>query len=87
MDGNPIYYLPIKAVLLTAVGVAGIIIMGCTLFLDYAHESKPQKIEISTGYDSQLVINGDTAKKIYILQDSLSGIVWVGIPGKNGLKK
>ena len=28
MDGNPIYYLPIKAVLLTAVSVTGIIIMG-----------------------------------------------------------
>ena len=87
MDGNPIYYLPIKAVLLTAVSVAGIIIMGYTLFLDYAHESKPQKIEISTGYETHIVINGDTTKKVYILQDSLSGIVWVGIPGKNGLKK
>jgi len=87
MDGNPTHFLPTKGMIIMAICILGVVAMLTSLLLNGAPERGTQRIEISTGYETQIIINGDTTKKIYVLQDSLSGIVWVGIPGKNGLKK
>lgn len=87
MDGNPVHFLPAKGMIITAICVLGVVAMLTSLLFNGSSERSPQKIEISTGYETQIIINGDTTKRIYVLEDSFSGIVWVGIPGKNVLKK
>jgi hypothetical protein len=36
---------------------------------------------------AEFVISGDTTKRIYVLEDSITGMTWIGVPGKNVIKK
>jgi hypothetical protein len=32
-------------------------------------------------------IKGDTSKRLYVVEDTTSGVVWIGIPGINQIGK
>lgn len=87
IDEKPIHFLSIKTMIVSAICVLGVVTMLGTLLFNDPINKRSQSIEIFTGYGNEIIINGDTTKRIYVLQDSLSGIVWVGIPGKNVLKR
>lgn len=49
------------------------------------------KIELSEALTvshniSSVSVRGDTLQRIYVVQDSSTGMVWVGIPGVNQIK-
>lgn len=52
----------------------------------YTNNEQKKIIDINQDVDS-VIVNGDTTKKLYVLEDTLTGMVWIGIPGVNRLKK
>ena len=42
----------------------------------------PEYISIPKNQVKEVVVNGDTSRRIYFVQDSTSGIIWVGMAGK-----
>lgn len=59
------------------VGILGLVMIGYVFGSD--QKEKPVNVRIEP--TSKMVLNGDTTRTIYVLQDSTSGIVWIGIPG------
>jgi hypothetical protein len=73
------------AIAIIVVGVLGLCINGYMLFTEEPNQTE-HRIRVSTEYATTMVINGDTTRRIYLLQDSTNGMVWVGLPGVNVLK-
>ncbi len=73
------------AIAIIVVGVLGLCINGYMLFTEEPKQTE-HRIRVSTEYATTMVINGDTTRRIYLLQDSTNGMVWVGLPGVNVLK-
>jgi hypothetical protein len=65
-------------------GITGICLHAYVLLTE--DDVKPQEQNRVDVHERVVVINGDTAKKIYVLQDSMNGMTWIGIPGTNRLK-
>jgi hypothetical protein len=73
------------AIGLIVIGTIGLCINGYMLFTEEPNQTE-HRISVSTEYATTMVINGDTTRRIYLLQDSTSGMVWVGLPGVNVIK-
>lgn len=61
------------------------------LVLAFGHwfysNNEPERVtNISQDVDS-VTINGDTTSNLYILEDTSTGMVWIGIPGINRINK
>jgi len=72
-------------IVLIVIGVIGLCINGYMLFMEESNTTE-HRIHVSTEHSTTMVINGDTTRRIYLLQDSTNGMVWIGLPGINAIK-
>lgn len=49
--------------------------------------NQPKKVNNTKQEVDSLAINGDTTRNLYILEDTSTGMVWIGVPGINRIKK
>ena len=78
--------------------VAGVVLLSTTLItlgiLAKLHkdETKPQKmitcsescrdVKIKSGGVSHITINNDTTRRLYMINDTMTNILWIGVGGK-----
>lgn len=70
------------SILIIAIGIFGILMTTYTLFQDDVCVMKRPE-----AHGQKIVINGDTTRSVYVLEDSTTGMVWIGIPGVNRIRK
>jgi len=63
----------------------GIFLIGYSII--EPHRCEPVSISLPNNSINEISFEGDTTRRLYIVEDSLSGIVWVGIAGKNIINK
>ena len=73
------------AIGIIVIGVLGLCINGYVLMTEESNQTE-HKMRVSTEHATTILIKGDTTRRIYLLQDSTNGMVWVGLPGVNAIK-
>lgn len=68
-----------------AIDIAVIISLIFAYHVTFSRNSKNSTV-IESRDDSSVIINGDTTKRVYFLNDTSTGMVWIGIPGVNQTK-
>lgn len=65
------------------VGVAGVALFAYQLAFPSSYSSRTQERLIVSPKDAvEVTMEGDTSRRIYVIQDSTNGMVWVGISGR-----
>jgi len=71
----------------TIVATFGILALCVVLGLWLYDGNQPKKINNPKQEVDSLAINGDTTRNLYIVEDTSTGMVWIGVPGINRIKK
>jgi hypothetical protein len=65
------------------VGIAGLFFFAYSIVFDTGSDTRSEGIIVTKKDAIEMTIEGDTSRKIYVIQDSTNGLVWIGVSGRS----